>query len=90
MLTELCVWKLSIEILVKWKHKLENLVLRDGEAHAFEHVMELVHFNITVFVFINLVETVLQSESSLQQYFHQMIKDLVLGVLHLTLFANIC
>lgn len=50
--------------------------------------MELINLDIAIFVFIDLVEAVLESKSSLKEHLDQMIKDLVLGVGHLAFLIN--
>ena len=50
--------------------------------------MELVYFDVAVLVVINLIEAVLQSEPSLHQDLDEVVKDFILGVLHLALLFN--
>ena len=51
--------------------------------------MELINLNVAVLVLINLIEAVLQCETSLEEHLDQMIEDLILRVLHLTLLIDI-
>ena len=52
--------------------------------------MELVNFNVAVLVSVDLVEAVLQSDSTLNQNLHQVIKDLILSILDRLLLLNLC
>jgi len=56
------------------------LLLINREAHPFEHIVEFIHFNVPILVFINLVKTVLKGQTSLHQNLYQMVENLVLGV----------
>ena len=51
--------------------------------------MELIHLNVSILVLINLIEAVLQCETSLEEHLDQMIEDLILRVLHLALLVDI-
>ena len=86
---QLTVWKLAIKVLVEGHHQLVNLVLVDSEAHTLKHIMELIHLNVSILVLINLIKAVLQCETSLKEHLDQMIEDLILRVLHLTLLVDI-
>jgi len=69
-----------IEVFIHLTHKLKNLLLSDCEPHAFKHVVELVDFDIVVFVAIDLIKNLLKSKTSLFKHFNQMVEDLILGL----------
>ena len=50
--------------------------------------MELINLYIAILVLIYLIKAVLQSQTTLDQDLDQMIKDLVLSILHLSLLLN--
>jgi hypothetical protein len=68
----------SIEVFVHLAHQLEHLLLRDCESHALEHVVELVDFDVVVFVIVDLVKNLLQSKAPLLQNFDQVVENFVL------------
>ena len=70
----------SIEVFIHLAHKLKHLLLSDCESHALKHVVELVDFDVVVFVVIDLIKNLLKSKASLFKHFNQVVEDLILGL----------
>lgn len=51
--------------------------------------MELVNFNVPILVFVDLVEAILEGQSTLHQNLDQMVEDFVLSVALATLTLNL-
>lgn len=69
-----------IEVFIHLTHKLKHLLLSDCESHALKHVVELVDFDVVVFVVIDLIKNLLKSKASLFKHFNQVIENLILGL----------
>jgi len=81
-MAQFVVGNFAIEVFIKGHHQLIHLFLGDCEAHSLKHIMELVDFNEAILVFINLVEAISESQTSLNKNFHQVIEDFILCVFH--------
>lgn len=51
--------------------------------------MELVDLDVSILIFIKLIEAVLDSEATLDQYLNKMVKYFILSVLDLSLLLNL-
>lgn len=80
MLSHLVVRNAAIKVLIETRHKIINLGLGDGKAHAFQQVVELFHVNVVVFIDVDLFEDILQSKAPLLQDLDQVVKNLILRV----------
>ena len=79
VLLELVVGDSSVKVVVHLSHQLEDLLLCDEEAHALEGLMEFIDFDELVFIQIDLVEHLLETQAFLPQHLEQVIKDVILG-----------
>ncbi len=80
VLSHFSIWNPSIKILIHLTHQLEDLLLSDVESHSFEHIVELVHLNVIIFVVVNLIKHLLKSKTALFKNFYQMVKNLILSL----------
>lgn len=69
-----------IEVFIHLTHKLKHLLLSDCESHALKHVVELVDFDVVVFIVIDLIKNLLKSKASLFKNFNQVVENLILGL----------
>jgi len=80
MLSHFSIRDSSIKILIHLTHKLEDLFLGDVESHSFKHIVELVNLDVIIFVIVDLIKNLLQSQTALFQNFYQVVKNLILSL----------
>ena len=54
-----CIGNPPVEVFVHLAHQFKNLLLSYCEPHALEHVVELVDFDVVIFVVVDLIENLL-------------------------------
>lgn len=78
MILELLVADPAIKVVVEGLHQLEDLLLLNREAHALQHIVELINLDVVITIVVDLLEYLLQGHASLLQDFDQVVEDLVL------------
>lgn len=59
----------AVKVIIHCLHEFKHLLLANSEAHPLQHVVELINFDVVVFVVIDFLEYLLQGHTSLLQNF---------------------